>query len=208
MIVALRICNNRFMFYISKPMAKEIDDLIKSQANLPFSYKDVGATKNRTPPKDFPLNQVRKKLGNGETIFKKAVEAVNSWQMYALDWTRVSPENAPIKEGEIVVTMINHLGFWSLNPCKIIYLIDEKNDEIQKFGFAFGTLPAHSETGEEQFLIEWNQATDEVFYEIYAFAKPHNPLAKIGFPYVSYLQKSFAADSFKAMLNFVNSKQI
>ncbi len=193
------------MFFISKPTAKEINDLIKSQSNSPFSYKEVGATKDRNPPKDFPLNQIRQKLGSGETVFNKAVEAVNSWQMYALDWTRVLPENAPIKEGEIVLTMINHLGFRSLNPCRIIYLIDEKTDNFQKFGFAFGTLPAHSETGEEQFLIEWNKQTDEVFYEIYAFAKAHNPLAKLGFFYVSYLQKSFAADSYKAMLNFVNS---
>jgi uncharacterized protein (UPF0548 family) len=203
MIIAQQICDNHFMFYTSKPTTKEIYDLIKTQSDLPFSYKNVGATKDHETPEDFPINQLRKKLGNGKMVFKKAVEAINSWQMYALDWTRVLPENVSIKEGEIVVTMINHLGFWSLNPCRIIYLIDEKTDEFQKFGFAFGTLPAHSETGEEQFQIEWNCKTDEVFYEIYAFAKPHNPLAKIAFPYVGYLQKTFAEDSYKAMLKFV-----
>lgn len=195
------------MFFLLKPTTKEIEDLIKSQSESPFSYENVGATKNQNAPEGFPINHQRKKLGNGKKIFKKAVEAMDLWQMYALDWTQVKPENVPIKEGEIVVTMINHLGFWSLNPCRIIYLIDEKNDEFQKFGFAFGTLPAHSEKGEEQFQIEWNKKTDEVFYKIYAFAKPHNPLAKIAFPYVSYLQKGFAADSCKAMLNFVNSAQ-
>lgn len=192
------------MFYISKPTEKEVKELIESQTNLQFSYKNVGATKERNPPIDFPLNQIRKKLGSGETIFNKAVKAIHLWQMYALGWTKVLPENAPIKEGEIILTMINHLGFWSLNPCRIVYLIDEKNDGFQKFGFAFGTLPAHSETGEEQFLIEWNRQTDEVFYEIYAFAKAHNPLAKLGFFYVSYLQKSFAADSYRAMLDFID----
>ncbi len=199
------MCDNQFMFYLSKPTAKEINDLIKTQSALPFSYENISATKDRNPPKDFPVNQLRESLGSGETVFNKGIEAINSWQMYALDWTRVLPENVPIKEGEIVVTMINHLGFWSLNPCRIIYLIDEKSVDFQKFGFAFGTLPAHSETGEEQFQIEWNRKTDEVFYEIYAFAKSYNPLAKIAFPYVTYLQKSFAADSYKAMLKFVNS---
>lgn len=205
MIITQHICDNHFMFYLSKPTAKEIGHLIKIQSELPFSYKDVGATKNHETPEGFPINQLRKKLGNGEIIFKKAVEAMKFWQMYALDWTQIVPENVPIKESEIVVTMINHLGFWSLNPCRIIYLIDEKTDAFQKTGFAFGTLPAHSEKGEEQFQIEWDFKTDEVFYEIYAFAKPQNPLAKIAFPYVTYLQKSFAADSYKAMLNFVNS---
>ncbi len=205
MIIAWLLCDNHFMFFLSKPTEKQIEDLIKDQSDLPFSYKDVGATKNYEPPKGFPINRHRKKLGTGEKIFQNAVEAIHSWQMYALNWTQVKPENVPIKEGEIVLTMISHLGFWSLNPCRIIYLIDEETENTQKMGFAFGTLPAHSEKGEEQFLIEWNKKTDEVFYQIYAFAKPQNPLAIIAFPYVGYLQRSFAADSFEAMLKFVNS---
>ena len=125
--------------------------------------------------------------------------------MYALDWTQVKPEKIPIKKGEIVITMISHLGFWSLNPCLIIYLIDESKDKLQKFGFAFGTLPAHAETGEEKFEIEWNLETDEVFYEIYAFARPENPWAKLSSPYVTYLQRNFAEESHQAMLKFINS---
>ena len=192
------------MFYLAKPTEKQIEKFIEEQSGENFSYENVGATKNRNAPTDFPVNQLRRKLGNGEDVYKKAVRAMNSWQMYALDWTQIRPENAPIGEGETVVTMINHLGFWSLNPCRIIYLFDEKTDLFQKTGFAFGTLPAHSETGEEQFSIEWDKKTDEVFYELYAFAKPHDFFAKIAFPYVGYLQKSFARDSFKAMLKFVN----
>lgn len=193
------------MFYLSKPSEKEIEKFIENQSNESFSYENVGATKTRNATEGFPINHLRRRLGTGEKVYEKAVSAVHSWQMYWLDWTQIRPKNAPIAEGQVVVTMINHLGFWSLNPCRIVYLIDEKNESFQKSGFAFGTLPAHSETGEEQFQIEWNLKTDEVFYEIYAFAKAHNPLAKIAFPYVKYLQKSFAADSYKAMLDFVNS---
>ena len=195
--------NNYLMFFIFKPTEKEIEKFIEIQSNQPFSYKAVGATKMRNAPEDFPINHLRQKLGKGKKVYEKAAEAIHLWQMYALDWTQIRPKNAPVVKGETVITMINHLGFWSLNPCRIIYLIDEKSVSSQKKGFAFGTLPAHSEKGEEQFQIEWNLETDEVFYEIYAFAKPHNSLAKIAFPYVGYLQKSFAADSYQAMLKAV-----
>lgn len=193
------------MFYIFKPSANEIKKFIEAQSEQTFSYAEVGWTKEQNAPENFPVNHLRKKLGSGGKIYEKAVKAVHSWQMYALDWTQIRPENAPVATGETVVTMINHLGFRSLNPCRIVYLFDEKNNSRQKNGFAFGTLPAHSEMGEERFSVEWNRETDEVFYELYAFAKPHNPLAKIAFPYVGYLQKSFAADSYKAMLRAVNS---
>ena len=36
----------------------------------------------------------------------------------------------------------------------------------RKFGFAYGTLPDHAATGEERFLIEWNQDDDSVWYDI------------------------------------------
>ncbi len=41
------------MFYLVKPTAKEIEHLIETQSELPFSYKDVGATKDRKPPGFF-----------------------------------------------------------------------------------------------------------------------------------------------------------
>jgi uncharacterized protein (UPF0548 family) len=127
--------------------------------------------------------------------------------MYALDWTRLCPSNAPIKEGEVVATLAKHLGFWSLNPCRIIYLVDEESEKLNRYGFAFGTLPQHSEQGEEQFIVEWDKDDDTVWYELYAFAKPKNWLAKIGFPFVSFLQKRFAAESYQALLKAVVQKQ-
>ena len=195
------------MFLLHKPSEKEINEFIAAQADALFSYKEVGATKNQCAPEGFPINRYRKELGNGEQTYKNAVKAIEAWQMYALDWTQLCPSNAPIKIGEVVATLINHLGFWSLNPCRIIYLIDEVNDKFNRYGFGFGTLSAHSEQGEEQFIVEWDKADDSVWYELYAFAKPNGLLAKIGFLFVHYLQKRFAAESYRAMLKTVVQKQ-
>jgi uncharacterized protein (UPF0548 family) len=192
------------MFTLFKPSDEEIKDFAAAQSLLSFSYKEVGETKNRAAPEGYPTNHLHKELGKGEKIYKKAVDALHSWQMYATVWTEVHPPDTPIREGEVFVTLVNHLGFWSLNPCRIVYSLDEEIERVSRRVFAIGTLPAHSEKGEERFTVEWNRETDAVNYELYAFAKAHNWLAKIGFPFVPLFQKRFAADSYKAMLAAVN----
>ena len=193
------------MFLIGKPSREEINDFIAAQSRLTFSYAEVGETKIRAAPHGYPINQLREKLGEGEQTYQKAVEALRSWQMYSTNWTELHPKNAPIENGEIVVMLVNHLGFWSLNPCRIVYSIEEETPQFSRNAFAVGTLPAHYEAGEERFMIEWNRQTDEVYYELYAFARAHNWLAKIGFPFVPLFQKRFAANSYEAMLKSTNS---
>ncbi len=195
------------MFLLHKPSEKEINEFIVAQSDVPVSYQEVGATKGHNAPDGYPINRYRKELGSGEQTYKNAVKAIEAWQMYALGWTQLCPSNAPIKKGEVVATLVRHLGFWSLNPCRIIYLIDEESGKFNRFGFGFGTLSEHSEQGEEQFIVEWDKADDSVWYELYAFAKPNGLLAKIGFLFVHYLQKRFAAESYRAMLKAVVQKQ-
>jgi uncharacterized protein (UPF0548 family) len=202
---AKRLCradclrDNRFMFLLTKPSQTKIDNFIVAQSNLNFSYPEVGETKTRAAPEGYPINQLRERLGEGKQIFTKAVAALRSWQMYATGWTELHPPNASVENGAVVVMLVNHLGFWSLNPCRIVYASEEETARFCKNSFAIGTLPAHSETGEERFAIEWNKQTNAVYYELYAFARAQNWMAKIGFPFVPLFQKRFAADSFKAM---------
>lgn len=188
------------MFFVRQPSDKEISDLIAAQSRLPFSYSEIGATRNHALPGDYPINYLRRELGQGREIYAKATGALRAWQMYALDYTKIYPPSAPIKEGEMVAVLVKHLGFWSLNPCRIVYSFAEETEEIIRSGFAFGTLPVHSETGEERFTVEWNRETDAVWYELRTFARAHHWLAKLGFPFVRLMQKRFASDSHEAML--------
>jgi uncharacterized protein (UPF0548 family) len=71
-----------------------------------------------------------------------------------------------------------------------------------KFGFAYGTLPAHAERGEERFLIETDDA-GRVWYDILAFSRPRHILARLGYPYVRRVQKRFARDSAAAVQRHV-----
>ena len=70
---------------------------------------------------------------------------------------------------------------------------------MQRYGFAYGTLPEHAESGEERFTVEWHEADDAVWYDIVAFSRPQQLLARLGYPFARRLQKRFARDSAAAM---------
>lgn len=190
------------MFTLFEPSDAEVENFLGSQKDLPFSYKEVGAT-NSQVPEDYPINHHRVRLGSGADDFARAKFAVQTWTMYRLDWTRLYPLDAPIAVGEVVGCIVNHGFCWSVNPCRIIYVLEESG-ETEKFGFAFGTLPGHSEEGEERFTVEWRHADDAVWFELLSFARPHDRLAKIGFPFVGFFQRKFAEDAQKAMLQAVH----
>ncbi len=189
------------MFTFSEPSDAQIEGFLAEQQDLPFSYREVGASKG-TIPSGYPINHYQVRLGKGEKTFSRSQNAIQNWTMYRLDWTRLYPPGAPIVAGKVVCVVVNHGFCWSLNPCRIIYTLEEKGT-VERFGFAFGTLPGHSEEGEERFVVEWHHADDSVWYELLSFARPHHFLAKLGFPFVRLFQQKFGKDSQSAMLKFV-----
>lgn len=193
------------MFTLFEPTEEQVEDFLARQRALPFSYKEVGATRGETPA-NYPINHHRIQIGSGADSFARAKKAVHNWTMYKLEWTRLFPFDAPIAVGEVVCVIVNHGFCWSINPCRIIYVSEEAADEIERYSFAFGTLPGHSEKGEERFTVERHLADDSVWYELFAFARPQHILAKIGFPLVGIFQRKFAEDSGRAMLEVCNAK--
>ena len=62
----------------------------------------------------------------------------------------------------------------------------------------YGTLPEHSESGEELFAVEWRE-DDSVWYDLLAFSRERHPLAKMAYPLARDLQRRFRRDSGAAM---------
>lgn len=188
------------MFTLFEPSDAQIESFLAAQKDLPFSYAEVGASRDKIPA-GYPVNHHRVRLGSGAEVFERAKKAIQNWTMYRLEWTRLVPFDAPIVVGSVVCTVVNHGFCRSLNPCRVIYVLEESG-EIERNGFAFGTLPGHSEEGEERFTVEWHHADDSVWYELLAFARPHHILARIGFPFVGLFQRKFARDSGRAMIEY------
>jgi uncharacterized protein (UPF0548 family) len=174
--------------------------LAQHQSN--FSYAEIGATAT-TPPRPYNIDQNRVQLGTGEIAWKRAVQAVRTWQMFSFPWLQIFWPTAPIEVGTEVAVCVRALGLYFLNACRIVYVIAE-DGPVKRFGFAYGTLKEHAQSGEERFCVEWNTEDDSVRYEILAFSRPHQVLAKLGHPIARNLQKRFARDSKGAMLRAVN----
>jgi uncharacterized protein (UPF0548 family) len=190
--------NGTWGIFIGKPTVAQVDRFLQRQAPLGFSYAAVGATRGKLPP-GYVIDHNRVRLGQGAGTFLRAQQALGQWKMFELGWVDLCWPTAPLAAGTTVGVLVYTLGVWLLNPCRIVYVVDETVDDITRFGFAYGTLPGHWETGEERFLIEWNHTDDTVCYDLLAFSRPRHSLAWLGYPMARQLQKQFARHSKRVM---------
>jgi uncharacterized protein (UPF0548 family) len=191
------------MLSFRKPSADALRRFLAAQAPLPFTYAAVGATVS-TPPAGYVVDHTRIKLGVGEPVFRTAIAALRRWEHFRLGWVEPWPPDTPIATGAVVAVLARVLGLWWLNACRIVYVVDEPGP-VRRLGFAYGTLPAHAESGEERFRIEWNLVDDGVWYDILAFSRPNRWLTRLGYPAVRRVQKRFARDSAASMRRAVHA---
>ena len=190
------------MFLLSKPPDALIQQFIASQRDLDFSFPDSGIDSIEAP-RGYTVDHNRVELGEGEDVFALAVSALKRWEMFNVGWLELLWPEAPIEAGTTVAVLVHHFGFWSLNACKIVRVIDEV-EPVRRYGFVYGTLPDHAERGQERFTIEWRHDSGKIFYDIFACSRPNKLFAKLGYPFTRALQRRFARDSLQAMLRAVH----
>src|SRR5688572_14465351 len=166
------------MFYSRRPSAHDVERFISDSRDLPLAYEPIGLA--REPRDGFSLDEHVTIVGHGEAAFVRATEALLEWRHFDLGWVELFPKRAPITSGTMVAVLIRHLGFWSLNGCRVVYQIGVPGD--RDFGFAYGTLTNHAESGEEIFQVSLRPDTGEVVYTVRAVSRPRARLAKLGYP--------------------------
>jgi uncharacterized protein (UPF0548 family) len=67
-----------------------------------------------------------------------------------------------VQVGTTVALLIRHLGFWSLNGCRVVSCVGSAGDRA-RFGFSYGTLTNHAESGEERFEVALDER-EQVIY--------------------------------------------
>jgi uncharacterized protein (UPF0548 family) len=189
------------MIFFRKPTGLQIKEVLDQQAKLPFSYDDVEATRGGPPP-GYAADHNRIQIGSGEMTYRRAKMAVMRWRMFELSWVQLCWPNVPVQPGNVVGVLAHATGGWWLNACRVVYLFDEPG-EVERFGFAYGTLPDHAERGEERFTVEWKHADGSVWYEQLSYSQPNHRLARLGGPLARQAQKRFATDSKLAMARSV-----
>lgn len=189
------------MVYWRRPSCEAIREFLAEQSGLGFTYSAVGATAT-TPPAGYLVDHTRFKLGRGREVYARAKHAMMRWEQFRLGWVEAWPSETPIRPGNTAAVIASLFGIWWLNACRIIYVVDE-DGPISRFGFAYGTLPDHAAIGEERFLVEWDETTGEVWYDILAFSRTGRLLTKLGHWYMRKLQKRFRRESVAAMTRAV-----
>lgn len=106
-------------------------------------------------------------LGRGPAVFAVARTALQSWQAHRLPGMQVHPHDAPIQPGSTVVLSVGTRLGAQVVPCRIMSGVDEPG----RWGFAYGTLPGHPETGEEAFVVSLEDS-GAVRFTISAFSRP------------------------------------
>ncbi|HEV3061664.1 MAG TPA: DUF1990 domain-containing protein, partial [Vicinamibacterales bacterium] len=164
------------MFFVRRPSQDAIRSFVRDSQELPLSYGPIGIVNGETPCRD--LDEAIVTIGRGRTDFDRAKAALMAWKQFDIGWVATFPRHAPVAVGTVVAVLIQHLGFWSLNGCRVLYSVGGDG----RFGFAYGTLTNHAESGEELFDVFLDSESDEVRYRIRATSKPQAALARIGQP--------------------------
>lgn len=185
------------MFFARRPRAIAIERFIDASRDLPLSYAPVGIV--RETPSQRRFDEQVAVIGRGDDDFERARAALTAWKQVDIGWVETFPKDAPIEVGSVVALLVRHLGFWSLNGCRIVYVAAAPLHSERRFGFAYGTLTNHAESGEELFEVFIDPQSGDVKYRIRAMSRPQSTLARIGQPIARALQARFRRDSVAAI---------
>jgi uncharacterized protein (UPF0548 family) len=185
------------MFLLTRPPAVRIERFLRESVDAPLSYGPVGLVREAGVT-DRRVDEMTTVIGRGEDDYARARAALIAWTQFAIGWVDAYPAHAPIVAGTNVAVLIRHLGFWSLNGARVLYTVGDPSTG-SRFGYAYGTLTTHAESGEELFEVVLDPRTEDVLYRIRATSWAQAPLARLGQPIVRVLQARFRRDSCEAM---------
>lgn len=117
--------------------------------------------------------------------------------MFGTGWTLLLPADARAQPGTTVAMLAAQIGCGRGTP-RVIYRVGEGGD-VERRGFAYGTLLGHAARGEERSTVSWDRRDGSVRYEALAMSRPNHPLAWAGYPLARALQRRFARNSKRTM---------
>jgi uncharacterized protein (UPF0548 family) len=179
-----------------RPSNEAIAVLLAASSDSPLSYAEVGATRRLMPHGElagYKIDGASADLGSGDEVFERGCKAIDAWRMFDLDWVQLRGARRPAV-GVTVAVVAQGLGLWVTNLARVVYIIDERD----RYGFAYGTLDAHAERGEELFAVA-RAGDGSVTYELRAFSRPQRWWSRVAKPYVRARQARFRYESCAAM---------
>lgn len=157
--------------FLRKPTDAQVQAMLATQADAPFTYQPVGATAAKPLPTRYPG---RERVTEFAGDFARAKDALQRWHQYDLGWCHIAEPRPAIAVGHLSATVARVWGMWTVNCCRIVDVVDEPGH----FSYTIGTLPLHSEIGEERFELE--QVGGKLRFTIRSFSGPSWWLPRVG----------------------------
>jgi uncharacterized protein (UPF0548 family) len=176
------------LFLLRPPDDEGVREVLRSIADEPCTHDCEGVTAKpiERAPAGYTLDACEAELGRGAGTFARARETIARFEHYPASFSRVVPLEGPLQPGLAFGTVATHLGFASLHPCRVLFVVDEP----RRFGFGLGTLPGHVAIGEETFLVGIGE-DERVRLEVRAVSRPAGLLAWLGRPIMRAYQRRF-----------------
>jgi uncharacterized protein (UPF0548 family) len=159
-------------------------------AGVPFTYAEVGATRDAELPAGYDAVERSVVVGSGPAAFDRAVAAVFDWRAQRGIGLRVRATGPASEPGTVVVLTagLPRLGYDI--PCRVVWAQTDGDER----GFGYGTLPGHPESGEEAFVVR-RTAGGEVVFALRVFSRLATPAARLAAP-VSRLVQRLATERY------------
>ena len=188
------------MFLASTPTDEEVRSILERFVDAEITHPYVGMTREEVTiaPSGYRLDRYGTALGEGQSVFDRACEALRAFANYPASFTRVVPLEPWVREGLLFGTVASHFGFASVHPCRVVFVEDALSEG--RFGFGLGTLPGHAGSGEARFLVTMDPATGGVRYEVQAISRPRGLHMQIGRPVMRFVQRRFQRETCAAMI--------
>ncbi len=175
-----------------RPSESDVKDLVLASATADLTYDHVGATLGELP-RGWNADEQQLHLGQGEVVFRRAVEALQGWKQFDLTWVWPVSTGVDVEPGNEFAFLARTFGLWSVNICRIVYVVDETDVSGARYGFGYGTVVPHAVRGEEQFWLRWDRETDVVVFSIRKFSLPSGPIFSLLAPLTRAIQRRFTS---------------
>jgi uncharacterized protein (UPF0548 family) len=187
------------VFTLRRPDAEHLSHILARQRTAPLTYPEVGATFADELPAGYHHTRVGTALGVGAPVWDRARAGIRDWAAHAAAGITIAPSGAPITEGTTVAVITSVGPLHVVAACRIVKVVDEPD----RFGFAYGTLPAHPEEGEERFLVT-RDAQGAVRFDVVVFSRAHDLLTRLGGPIPRRIQARATEHYLQGMRACVN----
>ena len=140
------------------------------------------------------INHSKRAIGRGQDAYTRASSALEAFECLELSWLTHS-----LHADALAICSRQFYFLWLMNANRII------NDEQtpQQRSFTWATTRRHVLCGEERLTVSYDDASDEVHFEVLSFSRPRHLFSWAAYPYVVAQQKRFARDATERMVTAV-----